>query len=375
MILIGSCIQWTLDRENKHRSSGQNKTLTLWRLLGSQIAWGTGGLILWFLSGCGGGGDLSQKTPIDGVNISGKPYYCRGDWHYPQRYYEYNEIGLASWYGPGFHGKPKPSGERFDRNALTAAHRTLPIPSVVKVTNLKNGKSVVLVVDDRGPFTYEGRIIDLSAAAAKLLESYQNGLTMVRVETLPEESRALSRYLARFGPRGKSPDGRTWVQIYWDEIACRHPEVCVEQPLCALDEPFRIASPPKPPRAPSQTLEEALKTISNPSQSELDLKEVVQSVDRSSSVPEKKRPAPTHTSDLPKGVYVKVGHLFLHSENAQLQLSEIGLPGYVRPDIHPSSGQKFYTGFVGPLASEKSAKLVIEELQEKGYRYATMVHR
>jgi rare lipoprotein A len=91
------------------------------------------------------------------------------------------EIGHASWYGPGFHGKKTASGESFDQNEFTAAHRTLPLGSKVRVTNLTNHKSVDVEINDRGPYVAE-RIIDLSRAAARELGMLEDGLTRVRVE-------------------------------------------------------------------------------------------------------------------------------------------------------------------------------------------------
>ena len=179
---------------------------------------------LLLLVGCGGGGSSGPHTAVGGVGkVTTKAYFCRGTWHYPQNFYDYDETGLASWYGPGFHGKPKPLGEAFNMHGISAAHRTLPLPTVVKVTNLQNGKSIKLVVDDRGPFTYEGRIIDLSVGAAKALGTYSKGLMTVRVQSVPDESRALSDYLAKNGTsRGKMKDGRTWQQVYNDQIAGRY---------------------------------------------------------------------------------------------------------------------------------------------------------
>jgi rare lipoprotein A len=95
----------------------------------------------------------------------------------------YTQTGRASWYGPGFHGKKTSSGERFDMNMMTAAHPTLPIPSYVRVTNLANGKSVVVRINDRGPF-HGNRIIDLSKAAANKLGFLSKGTAQVRIELL-----------------------------------------------------------------------------------------------------------------------------------------------------------------------------------------------
>jgi rare lipoprotein A len=96
-------------------------------------------------------------------------------------------IGNASWYGPGFNGKTTASGSAFDETKLTAAHRTLPLGSKAKVTNLNNGKSVEVEINDRGPYA-EGRIIDLSQAAAKALGIVDHGIARVSVESIVETS-------------------------------------------------------------------------------------------------------------------------------------------------------------------------------------------
>ncbi len=113
----------------------------------------------------------------------GSPYQVNHVWHYPSYDPNYDRTGVASWYGPAFHGRPTANGERFDMNGVTAAHPTLPLPSRVRVTNLENGRQLELRVNDRGPFV-NGRIIDLSRRAAQLLGFKRQGLTKVRVQYL-----------------------------------------------------------------------------------------------------------------------------------------------------------------------------------------------
>ncbi|HXS90786.1 MAG TPA: septal ring lytic transglycosylase RlpA family protein [Steroidobacteraceae bacterium] len=101
----------------------------------------------------------------------------------------YFERGVASWYGPGFHAAATSNGERYDMYAMTAAHKTLPLPAYVQVTNLRNGRSVVVRVNDRGPFK-DGRIIDLSYTAASRLGMLKDGTTFVEVRALTPEQKA-----------------------------------------------------------------------------------------------------------------------------------------------------------------------------------------
>lgn len=118
----------------------------------------------------------------------GEPYHINGVRYTPQMDWDYDEQGRASWYGKPFHGRQTANGEVYDQNELTAAHQTLPLPSIVRVTNLENGRSLVLRVNDRGPFV-GGRILDVSRRAAQILKFKDQGTTRVRVEVLEKESR------------------------------------------------------------------------------------------------------------------------------------------------------------------------------------------
>ena len=109
----------------------------------------------------------------------GKPYEIKGKTYKPKHNPKYDEKGIASWYGPGFHGKRTALGDTFNMHAMTAAHPTLPLNSWLHVTNLENGKQIFVRLNDRGPFT-EKRIIDLSKGAAEKLDI--KGLAKVRVQ-------------------------------------------------------------------------------------------------------------------------------------------------------------------------------------------------
>ncbi len=125
---------------------------------------------------------VTDPAPI--VSGTMRPYQIRGRWYRPEEQPNYDETGLASWYGDAFNGRPTSTGERFDMHAMTAAHKTLPLPGLVEVTNLANGRTMVLRVNDRGPFV-EGRIIDLSRGAASEL-----GMPPTRVKKLQAQARA-----------------------------------------------------------------------------------------------------------------------------------------------------------------------------------------
>lgn len=129
---------------------------------------------------------LRNKT-YTGYFKVGTSYKIDGKTYYPKEYNRYNETGLASWYGDDFHNKKTANGEIFNMNEMTAAHKTLPLPSIVRVTNLENGLSVIVRVNDRGPFV-DNRIIDMSKYAADKLGFKNKGVIKVRVELLKKET-------------------------------------------------------------------------------------------------------------------------------------------------------------------------------------------
>jgi rare lipoprotein A len=136
-----------------------------------------------------------------GVYKVGNPYQIDGTWYYPHEQPDYDETGIASWYGPTFYGHRTANGEMYDGTEMTAAHRTLPMPVNVRVTNLDNGRSVVVRVNDRGPYA-KGRIIDLSEAAARALDVVRMGTARVRVT-----------YLARADSAAGAPPQETPPEI------------------------------------------------------------------------------------------------------------------------------------------------------------------
>ncbi len=128
--------------------------------------------------------DAGEPVPKGGgVYRVGEPYVVGGRLYVPEDNPHYREVGLASWYGEDFHGRLTANGEVFDVGGISAAHPTLPLPSYARVTNLANGRSLVVRVNDRGPY-HGDRIIDVSVRAAQLLGFYGHGIGWVRVEYL-----------------------------------------------------------------------------------------------------------------------------------------------------------------------------------------------
>ncbi|MEL6966260.1 MAG: septal ring lytic transglycosylase RlpA family protein [Pseudomonadota bacterium] len=153
----------------------------------------------------------SRRVPKGGGRrYLGKRYKINGQWFTPKREPNYDRSGQASWYGPNFHGRLTANGEVYDQYALSAAHPTLPMPSYARVTNLKNGRSTIVRINDRGPFHHR-RIIDLSAAAAKLLDFQKAGVADVRVQFVGDaplhgrDARYLKRSFRQLKP-GQRPN-------------------------------------------------------------------------------------------------------------------------------------------------------------------------
>lgn len=131
--------------------------------------------------------DVCVTIPDGTRKKIGNPYIINGTTYYPIDSAEnFTEEGVASWYGPGFNGKKTANGEIYDQTAMTAAHKTLPIPTLVKVENLENGRHIIVRVNDRGPFS-KGRVIDLSEAGAARIGMLKKGTAKVKLTVLSED--------------------------------------------------------------------------------------------------------------------------------------------------------------------------------------------
>ena len=136
-----------------------------------------------------------EETQAGGVYKIGNPYQIDGVWYYPKEENDYRQRGQASWYKDDFSGSwLTANGEQFDPSLMTGAHKTLPLPSVVQVTNLENGKTAIIRINDRGPFV-EDRILDVSQTAANVLGFENQGTTPVEIKLLPEETRLVKEEL------------------------------------------------------------------------------------------------------------------------------------------------------------------------------------
>ncbi|PWW03830.1 rare lipoprotein A [Hoeflea marina] len=152
---------------------------------------------------------MSKNVPKGGGrDMVGKPYKVRGKWYTPKEEPGYDKAGIASWYGPNFHGRLTANGEIYDQFHLSGAHPTFPLPSYARVTNKKNGHSVIVRINDRGPYS-PGRIVDVSSKAAELLEMKRDGIAAVRVEYVgraPVHGDDMSYLMASYRTNGMPGD-------------------------------------------------------------------------------------------------------------------------------------------------------------------------
>lgn len=162
-------------------------------------------------------GVKASPRVADGANIPkgggrflvGNAYTVKGRRYFPKEEQNYDKSGLASWYGSAFHGRLTANGEAYDKEHLSAAHPTFPLPSYARVTNLENGSSVIVRVNDRGPF-HEGRLIDVSSKTADLLDMKATGTANVRVQYVgraPLDGHDMPYLMASYSPKGSRIPG------------------------------------------------------------------------------------------------------------------------------------------------------------------------
>lgn len=193
------------------------------------------------LAGCASHNGGGPPVAGEGTYRVGRPYEVHGVWYHPAVDYNYDHTGVASWYGEEFEGRLTANGEIFDLNRLTAAHTTLPMPSIIQVTNLENGRSLQLRVNDRGPFA-DGRLIDVSRRAAQLLGFEHRGTTLVRVKVLKSESIAAAE-------EAMHGSGEVLVAAAPEAVAAAPPPPPARRaapPIAPAYAPRAVAAPPPP---------------------------------------------------------------------------------------------------------------------------------
>ena len=271
----------------------------------------------------------------------GKPYQVRGQWYYPAEQPDYDETGIASWYGDAFNGKPTANGETFDMNRLSAAHKTLPLPSLVEVTNLDNGRSMQLRVNDRGPFV-DDRIIDLSRAAAEELGVLRPGLARVRV-----------RYVGRADIPGQGP-------VTYARASAPPPPV---MPPPAPRAPAPMA--PEPPAAMEMAAAEPTITETPLAPLEAAAAEPAPMLEAAAE-PAPEAPVQLAAASAPAPVYRVQAGAFSDLANAERVATQLAETGVVEIQPVERNGMTLYRVMVRDIAGETEAGLVRDKVVQIG---------
>ncbi len=270
-----------------------------------------------------------------GVFKIGNPYNIAGRWYTPKESYTHVETGIASWYGAKFHGRKTANGEIYDMNQLTAAHRTLQMPSIVRVTNLENGRSLIVRINDRGPFA-RGRVIDLSRRSAELLGFKKQGTARVRVEVMKQESREV----VNMAKRGQSTAGY---------------ELALNRGRRPASGTALAAADTRQQQAPQPLLQQASASTPPPAIAPVAQESLVQ-----------------QNPITPSAIYVQAGS-FTVRENA-IRLAE-NLSRHGSADVYPTTinGRQFYRVKLGPIADVSRADMILDTLISSGNQQAMIV--
>lgn len=295
------------------------------------------------------GSAIGQPVVGDGGYYKvGSPYKILGVEYYPTVDYEHVETGVASWYGPKFHGKLTANGEIFDQEILTAAHRTLPMPSYVEVTNLANNKYIILRVNDRGPFAHD-RVIDLSKRAAELLGFANEGTANVEVRILPAESLAAAEELTQQKTAAVPNSNDDITESALDD-----------GPLLNTNDATATSDP-----AAGQSVEASFVAP---------LTELLDEIDVSLSIPKGSLDSPEYAA----GTYIQVG-AFLVKANVERAADALEKAGY-RVEIRPAGeefnvdGQQLYRVRIGPFAeSGEVVRKKLDDFSNKGFQGSQVI--
>ena len=314
------------------------------------------------ISGCSQIQFIAQSAKTLGGNIAtndygdygprykiGSTYSIKGRSYSPSEDYDHVETGIASWYGPNFHGKLTANGGRFDMYKISAAHRTLPLPSVVVVTNLENGRRLKIVVNDRGPYAHD-RVIDLSKRSAELLGMRVKGTALVRVEILADESKALKTYMKTNGRQGRLPSNAMASHYTNLTNSAKRPVNNKRVTAAPLGSVSSVVK--------SKTALLKPKSAVKPSVSQNRT-----SASKSSNPVIESRPE----TPMAQGTFVQAG-IFSKQKNALATVKMLKKYGIVRMDVlNTDSGKRLYRVRIGPIRSSDVANQILQGVQSLGF--------
>jgi rare lipoprotein A len=273
-----------------------------------------------------------------GRYLVGEPYQVAGRRYYPREDPAYDKVGIASWYGPGFHRRMTSNGEWFDQDYLSAAHPTLPLPSYARVTNLENGRNIVVRVNDRGPFV-DNRVIDLSKKSADVLGVRGKGTAKVRVKYI--------------GPAPLNDKGTHLAAMNRsiDDGTPSEPVMVAEKPRVP-SAAVRVAGKPRPASPP------VVMAARPEPESGLDMEEIEASI--------------AQAQNNIAGFYVQVGS-FSDPSNAGRAKAEVASVGPVVITPIEAGISRLYRVRIGPLRDESEAHAALAQVQAAGHHDARLV--
>lgn len=311
------------------------------------------------VAACGSrhGGSSGASVPTTGSYKVGKPYTIDGRTYVPREEFNHVETGVASWYGPGFHGKSTANGERYDQQDHTAAHRTLQMPAIVRVTNLDNGRSTVVRINDRGPYA-QNRVIDLSRAAATELDMIGRGTARVRLDQLTAESLIVKD--VAMGGGGPAEQQQALAQHAAGSRSAPVAAVAAAPPPRILQSPVSAPAPTPvyvdatPPVAPAAPANQGRATIASIA------------AGATPAAP----PAPSVGGG--GGFYVQTG-AFSTMDNAERQRGLVRSYGISEISQGSTGGREVYRVRLGPYTTPDAAGIVADRLKRSGYGDARVV--
>ncbi|MCW5733142.1 MAG: septal ring lytic transglycosylase RlpA family protein [Enhydrobacter sp.] len=317
------------------------------------------------------------STASRGMYKVGQPYSINGVTYVPTEEFQRVETGVASWYGPGFHGKNTANGETYDQHDRTAAHRTLQMPSVLRVTNLENGQSTVVRVNDRGPFA-RSRVIDLSQLAAEEIGMTRNGTARVRIDQLETESQTVKQ-IALNGGGPHEQRAAIEKSIAGGRVTPAPPAVAQVSPPPAPQPPPTPVLVPPPPTVTAAPTPAVTVYSSAPAAAPAPAAPPgwggrigpsrgpsVASIAAAAAVP------PPASGVANGGFYVQTG-AFSTADNAEKQRGQLASYGAAEISQASSAGREVYRVRLGPYSTQDAAGIVADRLKRSGYGDARVV--
>ncbi|MCF8468914.1 MAG: septal ring lytic transglycosylase RlpA family protein, partial [Sneathiella sp.] len=285
------------------------------------------------------GASVSKASVDRGEPKIGNPYQIDGIWYYPKEDNAYDETGIASWYGEPFHGRPTANGAIYDMHQLTAAHKTLPLPTDVRVTNLENGRSIIVTVNDRGPFAHS-RIIDLSYAAAKQLGIIEKGTAKVRVQAVNTGNNTNPAVIAK----------TSTPELEKNNVAAAPRAVIVADNLAPPPD-VKAAPLPKIAALPSPVAEAPVQLASNTAAD---------------------APAVSVVPVAQSEIFIQAG-AFIDYNNANILSARLSTLGPTKVSQVLVNGQDFYRVRVGPVDDISKADQLLADLINTGHKDARII--